>query len=231
LEILDSAMVSVEWHARLRRSALSNWIVALKDRVDYVRWRSANVPGSAMGSTCPLQKRYALLGLLRAHGLGLVVETGTFLGDTAAFLSGRGYDVITIELDPKLAALARLRFARNRHVHLIEGDSGTRLPAVVGQLTHPALFYLDAHYSGPGTGKGDVETPIAAEIDLILQRAPAGSVVAIDDARCFGSAPDYPPLQDFLTALQARGVTQARVANDAIVFSVPTTRAARAARV
>ncbi|HUC49604.1 MAG TPA: hypothetical protein VMA30_09490 [Xanthobacteraceae bacterium] len=223
-------MVSVEWHARLRRSALSNWIVALKDRVDYVRWRSANVHGSAGGSTCPLQKRYALLELLRAHGLGLVVETGTFLGDTAAFLSRRGYDVITVELDPKLAALARLRFARNRHVHLIEGDSGTRLPAVVGQLTHPALFYLDAHYSGPGTGKGDVETPIAAEIDLILQRAPAGSVVAIDDARCFGTAPDYPPLQDFLAALQARGVTEASVANDAIVFSVPTRRAARAAR-
>ena len=219
-------MVSVEWHARLRRSALSNWVVTLKDRLDYVRWQRAEAKNSATGSTCPLQKRYSLLDLLRAHGLGLVVETGTFLGDMAAFLSARGFDVITIELDPKLAALARLRFADNRRVHLLEGDSGTRLPTVVGQLTHPALFYLDAHYSGPGTGKGDIETPISAEIDLILQRAPAGSVVAIDDARCFGTEPDYPPLQDFLGALSARGVADARVVNDAIVFSVPAAKRA-----
>jgi hypothetical protein len=210
-------MVSVEWHAQLRRSPLSSWVIGLKDRLDYARWRRANIPGS----TCPLQKRYALLSLLRTHKLNLVVETGTFLGDTATFLSGHGCDVITIELDPKLAALARLRFRGNRHVQLIEGNSGTRLPAVVAELKRPALFYLDAHYSGPGTGKGESETPISAEIDLVLQRAPAGSVVAIDDARCFGTAPDYPPLDQFLGALRARGVNDARVECDAIVFSVP----------
>src|SRR5215469_2310152 len=218
-------MVSVEWHARLRRSALSNWIVTLKDRLDYMRWRRAG----AEGSTCPLQKRYSLRDLLRAHNLRLVVETGTFLGDMAAFLSARGFDVITIELDPTLAALARRRFAGNRRVQLIEGDSGTRLPTVVNQLTYPALFYLDAHYSGPGTGKGEIETPISAEIDLILTRAPAKSVVAIDDARCFGTEPDYPPLQDFLGALGARGVADARVVNDAIVFSVPAAKRAATA--
>jgi SAM-dependent methyltransferase len=218
-------MVSVEWHAGLRRSALSRWVVAFKDRLDYVRWRSADIAGSI----CPLQKRFALAELLRAHELGLIVETGTFLGDMAAFLSARGYNVITIELDPKLAALARLRFKDNRRVHLIEGDSAARLPAVVGRLTHPALFYLDAHYSGPGTGKGNLETPISAEIDLILTRAPAGSVVAIDDARCFGTTPDYPPLQDLLGALRARGVTDANVENDAIVFTVPASARSEAA--
>jgi hypothetical protein len=210
-------MVSVEWHAQLRRSPLSSWVIGLKDRLDYARWRRAKIPGS----TCPLQKRYALLDLLRSHKLDLVVETGTFLGDTATFLSGHGYEVVTIELDPKLAALARLRFRGNRRVRLIEGDSGTRLPAVVAGLERPALFYLDAHYSGPGTGKGDVETPISAEIDFVLQRAPTGSVVAIDDARCFGTSPDYPPLAQFLGALRTRGVADARVENDAIVFSVP----------
>jgi hypothetical protein len=48
-------------------------------------------------------------------------------------------------------------------------------------------------------------------------------VVAIDDARCFGTAPDYPSLQDLLGALRARGVVDAHVANDAIVFTVPET--------
>ena len=122
---------------------------------------------------------------------------------------------------PSSPPLARLRFRDNRHVRLIEGDSGARLPAVVAALKRPALFYLDAHYSGLGTGKGEIETPISAEIDILLQRAPAGSVVAIDDARCFGTAPDYPPLAQFIDALQRCGVADAHVANDAIVFSVP----------
>ncbi len=210
-------MVSIEWHARLRRSPLSSWVVGLKDRVDYLRWRRAK----NAGATCPLQKRYALLDLLRSHHLDLVVETGTFLGDMAIFLSEHGYEVVTIELDAKLAALARLRFGGNTRIRLVEGDSGARLPAVVEKLDRPALFFLDAHYSGPGTGKGDIETPISAEIDLILSRAPRGSVVAIDDARCFGTAPDYPPLEEFIGALRARGVTDARVAGDAIIFTVP----------
>jgi hypothetical protein len=210
-------MVSIEWHARLRRSPLSSWVIELRDRADYRRWRRANVAGT----TCPLQKRYAMRDLLRAHKLDLVVETGTFLGDMATFLSRHGCEVITIELDPKLAALARRRFSGSKRVRVVEGDSGTQLPAVVEKLTRPALFYLDAHYSGPGTGKGELETPISAEIDFILSRAPAGSMVAIDDARCFGTLPDYPPLQDLLGALQARGVTDAHVADDAIVFSLP----------
>ena len=37
-----------------------------------------------------------------------LLETGTFLGDTATFLSAHGYEVITIELDFKLAALGAL---------------------------------------------------------------------------------------------------------------------------
>ena len=119
-------MVSVEWHAQLRRSPLSRWVIGFKDRLDYARWRRANIPGS----TCPLQKRYALLELLRSHKLDLVVETGTFLGDTATFLSAHGYEVITIEFDSKLAALAHLRFRGNRHVQLIEGDSSARRPSL-----------------------------------------------------------------------------------------------------
>ena len=209
-------MISLEWHARLRRSPLSKWIVDLKDTADYVRWRRSKIAQS----TCALQKRYAILDLLRAYNLQLIIETGTFLGDMAAFLSRRGYAVITIEIDAKLAAFARARFDGNKKIRLIEGDSGALLPALVSDIDRPALFYLDAHYSGPGTGKGSSDTPISKETDTILAHAPRGSVVVIDDARCFGTLPDYPPLEEFIDALRARGISDVNVINDAIVFSV-----------
>ena len=214
-------MVSVEWHARLRRSPLSSWVIGLKDRVDYVRWQRANVAGANAGSTCPLQKRYALLKLLRSRKLDLVVETGTFLGDMASFLSGHGYEVVTIELDAKLAALARLRFNGNSRIRLIEGDSGTRLPAVVEKLTRPCSVLSRRALFRPGHRQGrDRNADLGG--DRFHPGASAGRKRGCDDdARCFGTSPDYPPLQDFLGASRGRGVTDAHVANDAIVFSVP----------
>ena len=68
---------------------------------------------------------------------------------------------------------------------------------------------------------GESETPIEKEVEAVLQLAPAGSAVAIDDARCFGSDPHYPPLTPWLARLQTAGVTGLRVANDMIYFVVP----------
>ena len=120
----DALMVSVEWHARLRRSPLSSWVIGLKDRVDYIRWRRANVAGSNAGSTCPLQKRYAILKLLRSRKLDLVVETGTFLGYIGfGFLADRfsrkytyiGFLIVAALLVPLFA------FVRNPNALLVIG--------------------------------------------------------------------------------------------------------------
>lgn len=210
-------MLSLEWHARLRRSALSSWIIELKDFVDCLRCQRSG----AERPLCPLKKRRAILHHLQTHDLHLVVETGTYLGDMAAFLLRRGYRVITIEIDAKLAAFARARFAGNKDVRLLQGDSGALVSAIVDEIEQPALFYLDAHYSGPGTGKGERDTPVTAEIGAILERAPARSFVVIDDARCFGTDPHYPPMAEFLASLRERGASDVTVANDAIIFTVP----------
>ncbi len=163
--------------------------------------------------------------MLRAHQLRLVIETGTYLGDMAAFLAQRGYFVITIELDAQLASFARRRFNRNKNIRVVEGDSGSLMRAIIEQVEGPALFYLDGHDSGPGTATGDCETPVIAEISAILERASAGSVVVIDDARCFGTEPGYPALAEFKNFLPERGVSDATVANDAIVFALSGKRA------
>lgn len=208
-------MLSLSAHARLRRSPLSRWLFALKDRVDDVR------PAiSRRESQSALSKRRSILRMLRAHGIKIVIESGTFLGDTTWFLSRYDYKVTTIEVHPQLAEFARVRFTKSENVRVIEGDSGTLMPVLVAELREPALFYLDGHYSGAGTGKGDRETPIVSEVKAILTYAPQNSLVVIDDARCFGKQPDYPPIKEFLEYIRTMGVHDATVEHDTIRFSI-----------
>jgi len=147
-----------------------------------------------------------VLALARRFRLRVMVETGTFEGEMARKCAPNFHEIHTIELDPGLAAVAARKLARHRNVHVIQGDSAARLAQVVAGLDEPALFWLDAHYSGSGTAKGDVETPIAAEI------------AAIDDARLLGAG-DYPTLEaleQLLSRVDPRG--RIEVSEDIVRF-------------
>ena len=211
-------MVSIELHARLRRSPLSRWLIELQTWGDHLRWKYSGGEKQVLSA---YGKRRVILDALSSRDLRTVIETGTFLGDTAHFLASRGVRVISVEVDGRLAALARARFANSANVKIVEGDSGKLLPELIAGLEKPALFFLDGHYSGGVTGKGEQETPVVKEVEAVLAGAPTGSFVIIDDARCFGLLPDYPPLGEFLTTLRNRGVGDAVVKDDSIRFSVP----------
>jgi hypothetical protein len=210
-------MNSFERNARLRRSPLSKWIIDLKTWIEHLRWKFS---GDGRQAPSAVAKRRIILDMLLSCNLRTVVETGTFLGDTTHFLSSRGYHVLSVEIDPQLATLARARFNRDENVQIIEGDSGKLMPGLIAELDQPALFYLDGHYSGSGTGKGEHETSVVKEVEAILAGARDRSFVIIDDARCFGLLPDYPVLAEFLTLLRNRGVCDAIVKDDSIRFSV-----------
>ncbi len=124
------------------------------------------------------------------------VETGTYLGDTAAIASTLFPSVHTIELSEALAQKAVIRFAMVPHVRVHQGDSATMMAKVVGQLDGPTLFWLDGHYSEGVTALGSQNTPIREELRMIAQTAPRGSVILIDDLRLFdgnASQPNVPP--------------------------------------
>jgi SAM-dependent methyltransferase len=210
-------MASFKLHALLRRSPFVRWIVELKTRINHCRWKFLAADRQTLSAYA---KRQLILDTLTTCNLRTVLETGTFLGDTTHFLSSRGYRVVTVEIDPRLAAMARIRFHNVDNIQIIEGDSGSLLPGLIAKLGEPALFYLDGHYSGGGTGKGEQETPVVKEVAAILADAQRGSFVIIDDARCFGLLPDYPPLAEFLKMLRDRGIGNAIVKDDTIRFSV-----------
>ncbi len=84
---------------------------------------------------------------------------GTYTGETAWAFRHEFDRIETIELEPSLARLARIRFGRTSSVHVHEGDSASVLPEILESLDRPALFWLDAH---PCTDRSATDAPGAA---------------------------------------------------------------------
>jgi hypothetical protein len=146
---------------------------------------------------CPIPvphliKQRTLLEYAEAFRLDTLIETGTHYGAMVEAMRSSFRQVFSIELDPYLYERARKRFMSARNVKILHGDSGIVLKAVVAELNSAALFWLDAHYSGGVTAKGDKETPILEELDTIFSSSADGHVIVIDDARAFGQDPMYP---------------------------------------
>lgn len=156
------------------------WIEAI---LQARRWDAPN--------PAPLVKRRLARQVARAHGLRVLVETGTYRGDMVAAARWWATGVHTIEVEPTLAAQAQHRFRWWRRVHVYEGDSANVLPMILDKLNAPALFWLDAHYCEGVSGRADTDTPVARELELVLG---CPGVVLIDDARHFGTG-DYPTIE------------------------------------
>ena len=136
------------------------------------------------------------LVLARYDQGGTWVETGTFLGDTTAFLARGNRQVVSIEPSADLAEQAQKRFANSPHVQIIKGTSEEVLEDLISELTGPVSFWLDGHFSQGPTFQGSLDTPIIEELDAIgrhLDHLHPISVL-VDDVRCFDPLVDsgYP---------------------------------------
>ncbi len=179
---------------------VGNGIAAnLRNMNDFRKWRSRNYAEPSprvIKRTC--LRRNSLTG-------ATWVETGTFRGDTTAFLAESSKFVYSIEPEPALVTRAKERFKSTPNVKIIEGVSETIFPILLPTLTEDINFWLDGHYSAGTTFKGPTETPIVEELESIqtcLKNFHRVSVL-IDDVRCFHSQAKeneaYPSL-DFLVS-------------------------------
>jgi hypothetical protein len=126
----------------------------------------------------------------------VLVETGTFMGDMVAAVQDDFREIFSMEIDPRLCEQAGARFAWDRHIHILGGDSAKTLNGVVCQLHAACLFWLDAHYSGGVTGRSTTDTPIMTELEHILAAPGIEPVILIDDARLFVGQADYPTVAE-----------------------------------
>ena len=160
-------------------------------------------------------KRMVIRSYLERYQLGCFIETGTHLGDTLSYIAmNRSVQAFSIELADGYYEAATKRFARYPNVELFHGDSGKLMPKVISSLSKPALFWLDGHYSGGLTAKGEVDTPVSAELQSIFQSPVAGHVVLIDDVRCFDGSNDYPHLDEILAVIRHDGRYHVEISAD-----------------
>lgn len=148
----------------------------------------------------------------------ILVESGTFMGDMIKSQLDNFNKIYSIELSKKFWEAAKLMFRNEPKVHLLQGDSGQVLHELISDISEPAIFWLDGHYSGADTARGDKISPIYEELKAIFKSNLAHCIL-IDDARLFDDTDDYPGLDD-LKRFILENRTAAKIAVDADTISV-----------
>lgn len=124
---------------------------------------------------------------LKKFPADIFVETGSFhgAGIQAALDAGCFKDIYSIELSDQWYNHCKEKFRGKANVHCILGNSGIMLYSLLKGLESckgSFTFWLDGHDSGPGTARGDKETPLLEEIEAIRLFRPDATIL-IDDLR------------------------------------------------
>jgi predicted O-methyltransferase YrrM len=140
----------------------------------------------------------------RDNKIDTLIETGTYLGDMVFANLSNFSRIFSIELDKKLFERAQKRFVKIKKVKIFHGDSSEILKRLSKKIDKKILFWLDAHYSGGITAKGNESTPIEKELEVILNSWKKGSVIIIDDARLFNGTGGYPKAEKIIKLVSTK---------------------------
>ena len=151
----------------------------------------------------------------------ILVETGTYMGDMVEAQRDQFKKIYSIELSEKLFNKAQKRFKDHLHIKIVQGDSGTVLNKLISEIGKPALFWLDGHYSGGITAKGEKECPVPEELKIIL-KSPLSHIILIDDARLFNGTHDYPTIDQIEEIIKANNVQYLVETKDDIIRLTPS---------
>lgn len=185
-----------------------------REKNTLIKWYFNNQPIPAPDSI----KQKIVGGYGKKNNLKTFIETGT-AGGLMIKAIGKNFDkIISIELDDFLFKNAKENFANNKNVTLIHGDSGEKLVEILPKINEPSLFWLDAHYSGEGTAKGEYDTPIIKELLTIFSRKNKRDIILIDDARCFDGTHDYPTVQQIKDLVGSYDYLSFKIERDIMVI-------------
>lgn len=208
LEIKQRIMARSEKRQDAQRSAQRAAVIK--------NWEGAGKPSPNPHAV----KQLLVEGYQKKTGYEILIETGTYLGDMVEAQRSNFKQIYSIELSQDFWQSAVKRFESFSQIHLLQGDSGKVLSSITEQLSAPAIFWLDGHYSGGNTAKGDKECPILEEINAILKNNHLKHLLLIDDARLFIGEADYPTIAELTQHIKNLNPSyQFALENDVIIYS------------
>lgn len=148
------------------------------------------------GPTPHILKRSKIENLARQAGARVFIETGTYRGDMIQAMQSNFDELHSVELSERLFRRAQNRLAGNPKITLHLGDSAVVLSDILTNLEGPAMLWLDAHYSGGFTARGDLDSPVVDELKAIARNGCAQHLILVDDARCFDGTGGYPTMNE-----------------------------------
>jgi len=168
-----------------------------QQRKTYEQWEKEGIPIPPPS----VVKQHIVKKYAKKFECNMLIETGTYLGEIVLATKSIFNRIISIEIDKILADKIHKKFSGLDNITIINGDSGKILGEILADIDCRCLFWLDSHYSGGLTSKGEIETPVMEELNHIFNHSIRDHVILIDDARCFTGENDYPEmnkLHDFV---------------------------------
>jgi len=154
------------------------------------------------------------------------IETGTYRATTAVWASTLFKKVYTIEAFKPLYDEMCLMHKDYDNVSFVYGKSNEKLKDILDDANQPAIFWLDAHYSGDGTFGEKEKCPLINELKII-NNFRHDSIILIDDARIFLSpysmqfkVVDYPDISKIINILNEVPHRYIIILED-VIFCIP----------
>jgi hypothetical protein len=183
------------------------------------RWESDGCPVPPPHSA----KQKIIEKYARAYSCNVLIETGTYLGDTVYSQKDNFKRIISIELSNRLFNVARRRFRKYSHIKVLHGNSGDILPEIMPGIDKRSLLWLDGHYSSGLTARGETESPVFRELDAIFRNNSLLHVILIDDARLFIGKRDYPTMDELNAFINQKGQGyRSTIESDIIILTTPS---------
>jgi hypothetical protein len=175
---------------------------------------------------CPLPpphivKQMTISEYQQKYKYSILVETGTYLGAMVEAQKKRFKNIFSVELGVDLYNKAIKKFENDKNVIIMLGDSGKVLPQILLDITEPAIFWLDGHYSSGITARGEKDCPIFEELKAIFNSKKFSHILLIDDARCYNGEGDYPTIRELTEYIRRKNEKyRVEVKHDIIRYTI-----------
>jgi len=122
---------------------------------------------------------------IKYQNIKYFVETGTYHADTTLMAADHYEKVYTMEIVQNLYEGSKKRAleAGKNNIEFLLGDSVQHLKTIVPKVKEGAVFFIDAHQSGPDTSNNGKQVPLMEELKVILSTKLGPSLFIFDDTR------------------------------------------------